>query len=497
LLFVLALALRLYAIDQQLWLDEIAALINSMRRPLAEIVTRWPGTASHVLYDILAHVSASVLGESPFALRLPAALFGASGVVALYVLARRLFGATGGFGVALLMAVSYHHIFYSQDARGYTGFVFFFLVASALLVIFAEEQQITRCAGIGYAVAGALAGYTVLFGAFIVPAQMIVVVGMMLGARRRGAPLHFPWRAYATYALGSIALTALLYLPFVPSLVRFTREYRQLAAGVATAVGASAPAQAQMSRVVGLAFEALHGLAGALGGWPGLVVALAVTAVGFGFWLRRHPISLAILLAPLPVEGVALLALRVPIDPRFFAIALPIVLCAAGYGLLVIVERVTATMPSAFSNAKATAKLQNTVYVMAALLMAAALPRYYRTPKQDNLGAIAAVRSAVAAGAQPVAVHYADRSINRFYHAGYRDVESLQDLEAIEENDRPTVVITTLERYLRLLEPELYVHIQREYQLTRVLPGTVYDADMRIYLRRSVPQTSAGGAHAS
>src|SRR3954462_872789 len=111
----LAAALRLHGLGSQLWLDEIDAVLGSIRRPAAEIVTEWPATTSHVLHDLCSHAAVRVLGETPVAIRLPAALFGVGGVAALFLFTEAVLGLRVAAVAAGLLAVSYHHVSYSQN----------------------------------------------------------------------------------------------------------------------------------------------------------------------------------------------------------------------------------------------------------------------------------------------------------------------------------------------------------------------------------------------
>src|SRR5580700_6901202 len=74
----LATWLRVAGIDKGLWLDEIYFLVVTVRHPLAEILTVFPGDTQHPLYSVLAWLSVHVFGEYPWSLRLPALLFGAA-----------------------------------------------------------------------------------------------------------------------------------------------------------------------------------------------------------------------------------------------------------------------------------------------------------------------------------------------------------------------------------------------------------------------------------
>src|SRR5690606_25369857 len=114
------LALRIPGLNAGLWYDEIIALLNAVRLPAAEIVSSFETLNNHVLYSLLAHASVAWFGESAWALRLPALAFGIVSLPVLYLLGRRITDRREALLAAVLMTVSYHHVWFSQNARGYT-----------------------------------------------------------------------------------------------------------------------------------------------------------------------------------------------------------------------------------------------------------------------------------------------------------------------------------------------------------------------------------------
>src|SRR6188768_3984008 len=123
-LTIVALALRLVNINGGLWYDEIVTLVEFARPPLAQIVTHFPDPNNHPLYSVLAHASVSVFGEHVWSLRLPAVVFGVLGVPMLYWLGTALTSRIEALAAAALLTVSYHDVWFSQNARGYTGLLF-------------------------------------------------------------------------------------------------------------------------------------------------------------------------------------------------------------------------------------------------------------------------------------------------------------------------------------------------------------------------------------
>jgi mannosyltransferase len=476
-LLLLSTVLRLHRLGSQLWLDEIDAVLESIRRPAAEIVTRWPASTSHVLYDLCAHGLVRGLGESALVVRLPAALFGVAGVGALYAFADAALGHRVALAAGALLAVSYHDVFYSQNARGYTTLLFFALLASwAILRL--RSAGAGRGVRLGYALSGALAAYAVVLGLFVVAGHALLLgAGVGVGAiRRRTSGLDL--RPYAASVAMATVLIAVLYAPFARPLLRFAVHQAQVPADAPAA--ASDPSAARTGRLarLGVAADAVEGLARGFGGAGALAAVALVSAIGAAAWARRDALSLAVLVAPVGLELAALLAADVPLSPRYFALALPPLVLALGAGLVTVADRVTRAWPPVPSRWAADALIATSV-------LAAALPlaTYYRVPKQDFLGAMAGVASRAREGDGKIAVHYAARGLCRYYHAGFQDVQALADLESQERMGRRLLLVTTLERFLAAEAPALHAHIQSSYRRVQVLPATVGGAEMNIYER--------------
>lgn len=122
---VLASALRLYQVNSGLWLDEISPLEFYRHTSIFHLLTVYYSTNSHLLNTILVKFAAAIWGEQAWAVRAPAVLFGVATIPVAYALARQALSRKSSLAVALLMAVSYHHIFFSQNARGYAEYMFF------------------------------------------------------------------------------------------------------------------------------------------------------------------------------------------------------------------------------------------------------------------------------------------------------------------------------------------------------------------------------------
>ncbi|MGH7616402.1 MAG: glycosyltransferase family 39 protein [Gemmatimonadaceae bacterium] len=462
-LLVVATVLRFVQIGSQPWLDEISALTGSIERPFSQIATRWPGAASHIFYEILARAGFLAFG-SPIGIRLPAALFGVAGVAVIFAFANRAFGQRQAFVIGGLLAVSYDHVFFSQSARGYTLLIALYLGTLLLLVEAQRRGRASRALWWSYALAGAFAAYSMPMGWFILPGQGLVLIWMWWRARRNGLPPTVPSTLIGAAVTGGV-LAALLYAPFVPGLMKFTK------------MNASTASEGPRAGL-GLVREVVDGLVVAFHGPIGLAVVLAFGLAGVWTWWRRHPSSLFFAFAPLVLEAIGVVIAGIGIHPRYFAVALPVLIIVAGLGLDSIVELVANRLPVA-PRTRATVRTG----ALAAVVLVSAWPlvTYYRYPKQDFLGAIAAVRDLRPACTVRVGVRTAGHVLGDYYHADYVTVNTLSDLRAIEAKGGRVCVVTTLEGLLAIAEPDLIAYLRQHYRRVMALPGTVGDAAMRIY----------------
>lgn len=466
-LLAIAAVLRLHRLGSQLWLDEMSALGGSMRRPLAAIATEWPGASSHVLYELLARLSLVAFGEGPVSIRLPAMLFGVLGVGAFYVLATRLCERRHAIALGSIFALSYHHIFFSQNARGYTTLIFFFLLASAMLLEFRRAGRMSVGGAAAYGLTLALAAYANLFGAFIAMGHVLVVAAAALWPRWTAGGVRLPLRRFALAVTGAAAATVVLYLPFLGSLIRYAE------ANVAN------PAEGPRLGW-GLVQEVVEGLSAALFGPVGVMLAVGVGLLGLARLFRRHPFGVALLIAPLLLQLFAMVAAGIGIHPRYLAVALPVAILIGGYGAVSAIELAVRAVTK-------TPALRRRLAAggLAVMVAASAVPLvgYYAYPKQDYLGAMALVDSLATPADTRVGVHLAGHVIEGFYGADYQVADRLEELLAIEAGARRVWAVTTLERLMYVEDAALFDHLRANYRLVRVLPGTVGDGAMRIYER--------------
>ena len=133
-ILIIAIIVRAENLDSSLWFDEIGTLIGSIRQPVSDILSIQSSFNNHIFYSLQAKACILIFCESNWSIRLPAVIFGVASIAVLWRLAYRIAGVFQAHISALLLALSYHHVWFSQNARGYTEQMFW-CVASTIILI--------------------------------------------------------------------------------------------------------------------------------------------------------------------------------------------------------------------------------------------------------------------------------------------------------------------------------------------------------------------------
>ena len=131
----------MHRLDSDLWIDEIGSFQYAMSVTVGELFRTYSSPNQHLMNSLLERLSVAAFGEHDWAIRLPAAVFGIATVPAMYWLARPIMRGWQSLAVAFLTAVSYHHIWFSQNARGYSGYLLFSVLATGALWRLVETRQ--------------------------------------------------------------------------------------------------------------------------------------------------------------------------------------------------------------------------------------------------------------------------------------------------------------------------------------------------------------------
>ena len=472
-LTILAVLLRAIGLDGGLWYDEIRTLLDSVRPPLAQIVTEYPGNNQHMLYSVLAHISIRIFGDHAWSLRLPALLFGAATVPVLFVFARQFVGRREALLACLLLAVSYHHVWFSQNARGYTALAFFALLSSWLLL---RGLRLGKAGDFAwYGVASALGVYTHLTMVFMVLAHalaLVVLMGLPTHGRDAWTRWRLPLMGFALAAVFSLAL----YAPLLADVQQFFL-HRPSPRGIAT------PQWAAMELLRGLQVGTMSLIGALLGG----ILAL------FGLWsyFKQSRFLLTLFLLPGALVVVAALVLGRPIFPRFLFFQ-------SGFGVLIVVRGAleigywsTSRWKTGASPERRTLPGGVLVALLAALSLAS-LTFDYRYPKQDFEGAMRFVQERRADGEPVATAGLATYAYREYLKQPWEGITSLEQLQGLRGQGRRVWVLYTMAGYIDLQAPALMKALREDCGDASVFRGTVAGGDITVCVAPAANGSNTG-----
>ena len=468
-LLATAAALRIIALNQQLWFDEIVTLLDSARDPILRIVTHYGGQNQHMLYSVLAHCSIRVFGEQPWALRLPAVLFGAAGIPALYFFGCLVTTKREALFASLLMAINYQHIWFSQNARGYTGMVFWTLLASIFFVRCASNRRKSDC--VMYGISAALGIYTHLMMAFVVVGHAILYAWLIWSrtrsTRRISRDSLLP--LYGLVLAGTVSFA--LYAPVIPGI--FARTI-----GVA---GMSA--RSEWASPLWAIREAIHGLRnGAGGGMVALIVGGLLILSGLVSFWRTNRFVVGLMVLPGLVTAAAVLATSHNFWPRFFFFEI-------GFALLLLVRGavVCSDFAAQLLSGAGRLELRLSTAMLVLMLLASAVPlrAEYLHPKQDYLSAMRFVEGQQRPEERVVTVGVVTTAFQRYYGRPWPLLETRTQLDARLTQDRGTWLIYAMPIYIRAESARNLGHDRKQiYRGSRIWRHVVGWRDLRVQIER-------------
>jgi 4-amino-4-deoxy-L-arabinose transferase-like glycosyltransferase len=471
-LTVVAVALRLYRLGDGLWLDEILTLTDFVRLPLSGIVTSFPSQNQHMLYSLLARLSVDLLGESAAAVRLPSVLFGAGSIWALYLLGRGIVGARAAMLACLLMTLSYHHIWFSQNARGYMGLLFFTTLATWLWL---EGQRDPRWRWwILYAVACFLGAWIHMTMVFVAVSHALIWgVEVLLrkpeSMRTIGKPL-VAWTLAATLTIQGHAL----------ALPEFFRSALHEASN-----------DSEWTNPLWVVTEAVCNLKIGFSGSAILICGAVFVLLGWWSIVRRSPrAGFAMVLAPV-MGGGLMLALGHNLWPRFFFFAM-------GFALLIVAEgafyvpRVAASLlavpaPGVWAMRAGTAFL-----LLVSAVSALTVPRCY-APKQDFAGARDFAEQ-IRKEDRIAAIGLAGMVYQRYLAPHWSFPKTAMELRDALKRDPNLILLYSLPIELRAFHPEVWRVVEADFETIRVFPGTLGGGEVFVCRPRGL---NGGRAHES
>lgn len=183
-ILLLAAFLRLYHLDyQSIWLDEIHTMIEAnpdmSLKDFDSVIMMREGIPH--LYFLSVRLFFEIFGYSTFAARLFSAVVGILSVYAIYLLGREIFNRRAGLIAAMLLAVNYFHIYYSQEARSYAMLLLFTVLAFYRLHIYIRKP--TRKNAIYFGLLSGLITHAHPIGLTVIVAQFLILLFVLIKTR--------------------------------------------------------------------------------------------------------------------------------------------------------------------------------------------------------------------------------------------------------------------------------------------------------------------------
>jgi 4-amino-4-deoxy-L-arabinose transferase-like glycosyltransferase len=462
-----ALVLRVAGpLNSGLWFDEIWMIVDTIRAPFASLFTTFESDNHHPLYGVAAWISVRLFGEEPWSVRLPALVFGVASVGAMWRLSLRVTDRGQATLATLLLCVSYHHVWFSQNARGYTMLLFWTLAATYYLLETYEGGG--RRAWVAYAVCLALATFTHSSAVLVAVGHGVVSLAVVATAPPERS-LEDRW-APILGLLTAGALSLLLHAGLLGDMLAY---FAQENAGVAVSDESD---WFSLWWTIAAVVESV-GVPPLLG-YTALLGGVVVAGAGTLAYVQRDWRQALVFVIPGVVSVAATVGLGRSLRPRFL---FPF----AGFGLLILVagtyllvDRVASLAPEARRDAFAswTKRLAAAVLLLGSL---AILPKAYTMPKQDFEGGLAYVREVRNEDDAVVTVGLTVLPY-RYYEADFPEVGTTEELDALLDRFRSVYVLHTIPIFLESTNPALADRLAGSAEVAR-FRGSLGDGDVVVY----------------
>ena len=445
-LTVIGATVRIVGSDRSLWIDEIGTMAWHIRGPAIDTFLQALNSNNHLLNSLLSRAAVMLFGEHEWALRLPAIIFGTLSIPLLYFGVRRYSGRIEASLATLALAVSYHHVFFSQDARGYSAMLF-----GGLLGTFALLEALVRRSVWAWAVY--CIGMFICVGSVVI--GTVVLAGQLITVSIYRPNLRF----YAAFALTSWLLLH-FYFFVIPDVLGFIfGDY----AHIDTSWHSSNALQDAVVR--GLRLDTIV--------VPVLVCGGALVGIGIRSYLRQDRLLVALLLAPEVIMALALASTGLAFEPRFFIFLLPVVIIFAARGICSMLDWIA--VPSRHWSYAA-------VFAFTLAISAFQLRIWWRYPMQDFLGARQFVETHVQNGDAVVAIGIAGSGYQLYY---WRDIlveNRVSAIQALMINNSRVWLLYTFKPDMYQRRPKLMKFALDNFVEQQVFPGMVVDGEIHVSL---------------
>ncbi|MHC4596401.1 MAG: hypothetical protein ACYS19_15850, partial [Planctomycetota bacterium] len=371
-----------------------------------------------------------------------------------------------------------------QNARGYTGVLFFAILSTWLWVEALPQKRWGLW--LGYIAAVVLGAWVHLTMVFVAASHgLTYLVLLMFGRRDRSSRkslgqvvLGSWWMPLAAGAL-CVTLTLQLYALSLPDFLR--SGFREVSL------------ESEWTQVWWLIRETIRGLHIGYASWFAVVAMIVVLITGWLSIFRRNwTVGLSIVVAPVVVCGLMILKGH-NLWPR-------LVFFCAGFAILVVVHSVNLIarwfcriiMPSCGPRAELWWALGALGLILGT--STAMVPRNYRLPKQNYTGARDYVEQRLGPSETAVAIGLAGKVFESYYAPEWKCVKTGEELEAVICSYQQVWLVYTMPIHVRAYHPDIWAVIQREFGNAEVFPGTLAGGEVFVCKTRLGSSTQSSAA---
>ncbi len=473
---VTAIVLRIWGLNQELWYDEIVTLTEFVRRPVSDLLVTFGSMNNHLAYTWLAKASTGLLGEAPWSLRLPAAILGVLSIWAVWRLIRFTNLKWVALVSAALLAVSYHHVWFSQNARGYTGLLLFTSLSALSMGYALKRQRISDWAL--YAVFAAAALMIHLTAAFLLTAQGLTALAV--GYREVFVQKNisiWPWLKGPLIGFGgAVFITLLIYAPMAPDMIETFSAYDT------PSENKTGPGVEEWQNPLWTIIETLRSF-GAIG--AAVPFALAFAAIGAVRLARNAPVIAIPFLIHIPMTVIILTAASFRIWPRYFFIDIGFLVACVVYGAFWVADATARYAPALKRLSLDGPKLKIIGSIMMVFASLPLLVKNYGAPKQEFEGAAAYIARMQQPGETVMTVGLAELPFGGYLAPEWPHISSYGEFKAATDANNDIWIVVAFPTHLVATYPEIADRLEADFDLASRFSGTLSGGEVFIYHRRA------------
>ena len=479
-----ALILRLIQLNSDLWYDEVVTLVESVRLPFDQLLMTYTSPNNHILFTIFAKFCTNLFGESPWSMRLPALIAGMGSLAALYWVGLKITDSRITLLATSLVAVSYHHIWFSQNARGYTGMLLLTLIGTGLFLegLRRREPKIW----LAYALVLALAMYTHLSAVFAFMGHGIIFLAILFGYRVgrhhrffRSLVRPFP-AAVDFWPLIGFGFGLLIVMQFYAILApQIVHEFASRAGP-----GSGHAKVAEWTNPIWTGLEIFKSLDLSQKSLVALLLCGILCIAGYLNLLLKKPVIAMLIVVNIPITLAALLLINFHIWPRYFFVNIGFIAIVIVNGAFVVGRYIEHHFPPIHRFRPNFPVVSYAITLFVILASICTLPKNYRTPKQDFTGARDYIESVRNAQDTVAAVGISAYPYQNLYAPSWHAVSTPMELETDQKKQPYTWLVYSFPTYMKGAHPEMLNYIANHYELKKEFPASLGDGTIYVWKTR-------------